>query len=108
MANLLYAADPHAAAEAAGHGEEAVHGAGEIMKHLLEHGFDTYVLKIDWRPFGLEWLDLSITKVTLNMWIAAALVFLFFRLLSKKQADGNLAGRYLNSVSYTHLRAHET
>ena len=96
MAQPLFAADPHAAAEAAGHGEEAVHGAGEIMKHLLEHGFDTYVFKIDWRPFGLEWLDLSITKVTLNMWIAAALIFIFFRLLVKKQTGENRSGRFLN------------
>lgn len=97
MAQELFAADPHGAAEAAAaHGEEAAHGAGEIMKHLIEHGYDTYVLKIDWRPFGLEWLDLSITKVTVNLWIAAALIFIFFRILAKKQQDGNRQGRYLN------------
>jgi F-type H+-transporting ATPase subunit a len=96
MAQLLYAADPHSTTEAAAHGEEAAHGAGEIMRHLIEHGYDTYVLKIDWRPFGLEWLDLSITKVTVNMWIAAALIFFLFRMLSKKQAGGNISGRYLN------------
>ncbi|MBW7995227.1 MAG: F0F1 ATP synthase subunit A [Candidatus Glassbacteria bacterium] len=92
MAQQLYAADPHAAAETASHGEEA----GEIMRHLIEHGYDTYVLKIDWRPFGLEWLDLSITKVTVNMWLVAALIFLSFRLLVRKQAGGNRSGRYLN------------
>lgn len=96
MAQLLQAADPHGAAQAAGHGKEAVQSASEIMKDLLEHGYDTYVLKIDWRPFGLEWLDLSITKVTVNIWIAAALVFIFFRLLVKKQAGDNRQGRYLN------------
>ena len=66
------------------------------MRHLIEHGYDTYVYKIDWRPFGLEWLDLSITKVTVNMWIAGALIFFLFRLLRKKQAGGNRSGRYLN------------
>ena len=96
MAQPLFAADPHAAAEAAGHGEEAVHGASEIMKHIIEHGFDQYVFRIGWHPFGLEWIDLSITKLTLNMWIAAILLIIFFRLLIKKQSGGNIAGRYLN------------
>jgi hypothetical protein len=74
MADLLHAAEPHGAAGAAEHGGETAHSASEIMRHLIEHGFDTYVLRIDWHPFGWEWLDLSITKVTVNMWIAGGVV----------------------------------
>ncbi len=96
MAQLLYAADPGGAAHGAAPAGEAAHGAGEIMRELIEHTFDTYVLKIDWRPFGLQWLDLSITRAVFNMWIAAALIFILFRILSSKQSGGNLRGRYLN------------
>ena len=76
MANLLYAATEkvHAAAGAGEHAvEKSGHDAGEIMQHLIDHVYDHHLLTIDWRPFGWEWLDLSITKLTLMMWISAAL-----------------------------------
>ncbi|MFH1069934.1 MAG: F0F1 ATP synthase subunit A [Candidatus Glassbacteria bacterium] len=95
MADLLLAAanEPHAAGEAAAHGAE---GAGAIMQELIEHNYDSVVVPIGWHPFGLQWLDLSITKVTINIWIAAALLFLLFKLLAGKQTAGNTKGRYLN------------
>src|SRR3989304_4612643 len=100
MANLLFAAASevqaaHAAAEA-GHGAEEVHGAGAIIQELIEHNYDQVLIQINWHPFGLEWLDLSITKVTINLWIAAFLILILFRALAAKQAGDNKKGRYLN------------
>jgi len=66
------------------------------MQHLIEHVYDHPVITIDWHPFGWEWLDLSITKLTLMIWIAAALIFLLFRALASQQIKKGTRGRYLN------------
>ncbi|HUU28096.1 MAG TPA: F0F1 ATP synthase subunit A [archaeon] len=97
MANLLFAATESThAAEAGEHAAAAGHDAGEIMHHLIEHVYDHPVLHIGWHPFGWEWLDLSITKLTLMMWIAAALIFILFRLLAAGQQKKGARGRYVN------------
>lgn len=98
MANLLSATTAsavHAAAEAGEHAGEG-RDAGAIMQHLIEHVYDHPVITIDWHPFGWEWLDLSITKLTLMIWIAAALIFLLFRALASQQIKKGTRGRYLN------------
>jgi len=97
MANLLYAATESAqeAAEAAGHAGGA-QDAGEIMKHLIAHVYDHPVISINWHPFGWEWLDLSVTKLTLMMWIAAALILILFRSLAMLQRREGTHGRYVN------------
>ena len=98
MINLLSTSTTeaaHAAAEAGGHAE-AGHDAGETMMHLIEHVYDHVVIPIEWHPFGWEWLDLSITKLTLMLWLAAVLIFILFRSLAGLQAKKGMSGRYLN------------
>jgi F-type H+-transporting ATPase subunit a len=85
----------NAAAEAGEHAGEG-HDAGAIMQHLIEHVYDHPVITIRWHPFGWEWLNLSITKLTLMIWIAAALIFLLFRALASQQIKKGTRGRYLN------------
>lgn len=94
MTHLLSAA-AHAAENAAGHAEHAggSHDAGEIMQHLIEHLFDYPLIEIPWKPFGM---DISITKLTLMMWVAGALIFIVFRALASKQRKGEARGRYVN------------
>jgi len=98
MTNLLSATTASAANAAAEAGEHAGGGndAGAIMQRLIEHVYDHPVITIDWHPFGWEWLDLSITKLTLMIWIAAALIFLLFRALASQQIKKGTRGRYLN------------
>ena len=98
MTNLLStstANTAHAAAEAGEHAG-AGHDAGAIMEHLIEHVYDHVVIPIDWHPFGWEWLDLSITKLTLMIWLAAVLIFILFRSLAGRQVKKGTRGRYLN------------
>ncbi|MEA1997672.1 MAG: F0F1 ATP synthase subunit A [Gemmatimonadota bacterium] len=98
MADLLYAATEgaHAAAEHGAHQAESGHDAAAIMQHLIEHVYDYPVVHIGWHPFGLEWLDLSITKLTIMMWISAALIFILFRALAASQRKKQTSGRYIN------------
>ena len=100
MTEELYAAEQTAhavgenAAEAAAH---AGHGSSaEIMQHLIEHVYDHPLIKIDWHPFGWTWLDLSITKLTVMMWVAGAVIFLLFRALAAAQETKGIRGRYVN------------
>ena len=100
MTEELYAAEQTAhavgenAAEAAAH---AGHGSpGEIMQYLIEHVYDHPLIKIDWHPFGWTWLDLSITKLTVMMWVAGAVIFLLFRALAAAQKTKGIRGRYVN------------
>lgn len=100
MTENLYAAE-HSAHATAGHAAEAAghaaqHSPGEIMQHLIEHIYDHPLIKIDWHPFGWTWLDLSVTKLTLMMWIAGAAIFLLFRALASKQKARGTRGRYVN------------
>jgi F-type H+-transporting ATPase subunit a len=98
MINLLSASTANAAHAAAKAGEHAGAGqdAGVIMEHLIEHVYDYVVIPIDWHPFGWEWLDLSITKLTLMIWLAAVLIFILFRSLAGRQVKKGMRGRYLN------------
>ena len=100
MTEELYAAEQttHAvgenAAEAAVHAE---HGSSsEIMQHLIEHVYDYPLIKIDWHPFGWTWLDLSITKLTVMMWIAGTVIFLLFRALAAIQKTKGTRSKYVN------------
>lgn len=94
MTNLLSGSTANAAAKAGEHagGDDP----GVIMEHLIEHVYDHPVITIDWHPFGWGWLDLSITKLTLMIWIAAALIFILFRVLAGHQEKKGTRGRYLN------------
>jgi len=100
MTEKLYAAEksaPAAVEHAAGAAEHAAQMTpGEIMQYLIEHVYDTVLIKIDWHPFGWTWLDLSITKLTVMTWIVAAVIFLLFRALVVKQRTRGMSGRYVN------------
>ncbi|MCE5273360.1 F0F1 ATP synthase subunit A [bacterium] len=96
MIHLLNAAvetAAHGAAEAAEHGGGGAHDAGEIMQHLIAHVFDHPLITIPWKPFGV---DISITKLTLMMWISAALIFIVFRTLAVRQRSVGARGRFVN------------
>ena len=94
--NAVVAVSEHAAAAASEH-SGAAPDPGEIMQELIEHGFDKPIIPIGWHPFGWQWLDLSITKMTLNMWIAGLLIFLLFRYLARRPITGKSnGGRFLN------------
>ncbi len=96
MIHLLNAAvetAAHGAAEAAEHGGGGAQDAGEIMQHLIAHVYDHPVITIPWKPFGV---DISITKLTLMMWISAALIFIIFRALAVKQRTSGARGRFVN------------
>ncbi|MEA2062535.1 MAG: F0F1 ATP synthase subunit A [Gemmatimonadota bacterium] len=109
MTNELYAAEAtEHAAQATGHAAEAAGHAAEhlqygdpgyasyVTDHLVAHLYDHTLIRIDWHPFGLQWLDLSITKLTLMIWIAGAAIFLLFRTLAVKQTKRGTSGRYVN------------
>ena len=85
----------HVAAETAEQAGSSEH-AGEIMEHLIEHVFDKPLVTIKWHPFGWEWFDLSITKLTVMMWVAGALIFLLFRALAVRQRREGTRGKYVN------------
>jgi F-type H+-transporting ATPase subunit a len=89
------------AAQTAGHAAEHLQFgdpgyASYVTDHLVAHLFDHTLIQIDWHPFGWTWLDLSITKLTLMMWIAGAAIFILFRSLAVKQRTAGTSGRYLN------------
>jgi F-type H+-transporting ATPase subunit a len=99
MLNLLNAASNTAQGAAENAGHAAAGGAAEagvIMEELIAHTYDKPLIKIAWHPFGLEWLDLSITKLTVMMWLAGALIFIIFRLLASRQRKIGVRGRYVN------------
>ena len=86
----------HASAEAAGAAAEHGSSPGEIMEHLIHHVYDKKIVDISWHPFGLEWLDLSITKHTLMIWLAGALIFVLFRGLYVAQKKRGTRGKFVN------------
>ena len=98
MTNFLSASTANAAHAATEAGEHTAGGndAGTIMQHLIEHVYDHVLIQIDWHPFGWQWLDLSITKLTLMLWVAAALIFILFRSLAGRQTKKSMRGRYIN------------
>jgi F-type H+-transporting ATPase subunit a len=95
MIHLLNTAAETAAhgAEAAEHSGGGTHDAGTIMQHLIEHVYDHPVISIPWKPFGI---DISITKLTIMMWLAGALIFIIFRSLAVKQRTSGARGRFVN------------
>ncbi len=95
MIHLLNAATETAAngAEAVEHSGGSTHDAGTIMQHLIEHVYDHPVISIPWKPFGI---DISITKLTIMMWLAGALIFIIFRSLAVRQRSSGARGRYVN------------
>ena len=91
------AAAPEHAADAAGHAADAAGHAAEAAEHGSE-GVDVVhhladAREIEFPPFGtlhlpeihLFGLDLSITKYTVFMWLAAALVLLVFLPMARKR-----------------------
>ena len=103
--NAVVAVSEHASAAASEH-SGAAPDPGEIMQELIEHGWlrakDLGIVAPPpaWPEIaekGGKWLDLSITKMTLNMWIAGLLIFLLFRYLARRPITGKSnGGRFLN------------
>jgi F-type H+-transporting ATPase subunit a len=86
---LIQHADTTAAHAAPAHGEAAAHGAEGV--DVVHHIADAHEIELP--PFGtihlpeihVFGLDLSITKYTVYMWIAAALMLLIFLPMARKR-----------------------